>query len=153
MLFYTLRRLLTINGALPFQGFEDFLNRNARSPEYLSLYIDEILRKGARAGGLEVDTAGHSSGAGPSSVGGAAAVAALAGDDGVGASGGDDVEVLLDSVMVLFRFLQDKDVFERYYKQHLAKRLLHGMVEDATFAVRLGLPCQFATGLSHSLAS
>ena len=26
--------------------------------------------------------------------------------------------------MVLFRFLQEKDVFERYYKQHLAKRLL-----------------------------
>jgi len=26
--------------------------------------------------------------------------------------------------MVIFRFLQEKDVFERYYKQHLAKRLL-----------------------------
>lgn len=26
--------------------------------------------------------------------------------------------------MVLFRYLQEKDVFERYYKQHLAKRLL-----------------------------
>ena len=26
--------------------------------------------------------------------------------------------------MVLFRFLQEKDVFERYYKQHLSKRLL-----------------------------
>lgn len=26
--------------------------------------------------------------------------------------------------MVMFRFLQEKDVFERYYKQHLAKRLL-----------------------------
>ena len=30
----------------------------------------------------------------------------------------------LDKSMVLFRFLQEKDVFERYYKQHLAKRLL-----------------------------
>lgn len=26
--------------------------------------------------------------------------------------------------MVLFRLLQEKDLFERYYKQHLAKRLL-----------------------------
>lgn len=26
--------------------------------------------------------------------------------------------------MVLFRFMQEKDVFERYYKQHLARRLL-----------------------------
>jgi len=28
--------------------------------------------------------------------------------------------------MVLFRFIQEKDVFEKYYKQHLAKRLLLG---------------------------
>ncbi|RCN43502.1 cullin family protein [Ancylostoma caninum] len=26
--------------------------------------------------------------------------------------------------MVLFRFLQEKDVFEKYYKQHMARRLL-----------------------------
>lgn len=25
---------------------------------------------------------------------------------------------------MLFRYLRDKDLFERYYKQHLAKRLL-----------------------------
>ena len=35
-----------------------------------------------------------------------------------------EVENILDKSMVLFRFLQEKDVFERYYKQHLAKRLL-----------------------------
>lgn len=35
-----------------------------------------------------------------------------------------EIENVLDKSMVLFRFLQDKDVFERYYKQHLAKRLL-----------------------------
>lgn len=35
-----------------------------------------------------------------------------------------EIEVVLDKCMVLFRFLQEKDVFERYYKQHLAKRLL-----------------------------
>lgn len=34
--------------------------------------------------------------------------------------------VLLDKAVVLFRFIQDKDVFEQYYKQHLAKRLLSG---------------------------
>lgn len=28
--------------------------------------------------------------------------------------------------MALFRHLQEKDVFEKYYKQHLAKRLLGG---------------------------
>lgn len=35
-----------------------------------------------------------------------------------------EVEAILDKSMVLFRFLQEKDIFERYYKQHLAKRLL-----------------------------
>lgn len=35
-----------------------------------------------------------------------------------------EIEMVLDKSMVLFRFLQEKDVFERYYKQHLARRLL-----------------------------
>ena len=35
-----------------------------------------------------------------------------------------EVEVILDKTILLFRYLQDKDIFERYYKQHLAKRLL-----------------------------
>ena len=34
--------------------------------------------------------------------------------------------MVLDKGIMLFRFLQEKDVFEKYYKQHLAKRLLHG---------------------------
>ena len=34
------------------------------------------------------------------------------------------METILDKAMVLFRFMQEKDVFERYYKQHLARRLL-----------------------------
>jgi len=37
-----------------------------------------------------------------------------------------EVEVLLDKVMVLFRYLQAKDVFEAFYKKDLAKRLLLG---------------------------
>lgn len=35
-----------------------------------------------------------------------------------------EIELVLEKTMVLFRYLQEKDVFERYYKQHLAKRLL-----------------------------
>jgi len=35
-----------------------------------------------------------------------------------------EIESILDKTMVLFRFLLEKDVFERYYKTHLAKRLL-----------------------------
>ncbi|KAL1123778.1 hypothetical protein AAG570_001551 [Ranatra chinensis] len=68
--------------------FEHFLNLNDKSPEYLSLFIDDKLKKGVK-GMTE-----------------------------------QEIEMVLDKTMVLFRFLQEKDMFERYYKQHLAKRLL-----------------------------
>ncbi|XP_055838001.1 cullin-3 isoform X1 [Episyrphus balteatus] len=68
--------------------FEHFLNLNSKSPEYLSLFIDDKLKKGGK-GMTE-----------------------------------QEIETILDKTMVLFRFLLEKDVFERYYKTHLAKRLL-----------------------------
>ncbi|PRP75027.1 cullin C, partial [Planoprotostelium fungivorum] len=72
------------------QAFEYFINLNSKSAEYISLFIDEKLKKGLK---------------------------------GVSEA---EVDVVLDKVMMLFRFLQEKDVFEKYYKQHLAKRLLLG---------------------------
>lgn len=68
--------------------FEYFLNLNSKSPEYLSLFIDDKLKKGGK-GMTE-----------------------------------QEIETVLDKTMVLFRYLLEKDVFERYYKTHLAKRLL-----------------------------
>ena len=77
----------------PFQvissDFEYFLNLNKRSPEYLSLFIDDKLKKGVK--GLS----------------------------------DAEVESVLDKSMILFRFLQEKDAFEEYYKRHLARRLLN----------------------------
>eukprot|EP00178_Gracilaria_changii_P011728 TRINITY_DN330_c0_g1_i1.p1 TRINITY_DN330_c0_g1~~TRINITY_DN330_c0_g1_i1.p1 ORF type:complete len:785 (+),score=125.36 TRINITY_DN330_c0_g1_i1:255-2609(+) len=70
-------------------AFERFVNGFGRSAEYLSLYVDKLLRKDFK--GLT----------------------------------DDEVDVKLDAVMALFRYLSDKDVFERYYKQHLQKRLLY----------------------------
>ena len=35
-----------------------------------------------------------------------------------------EVDVLLDKGITLLRYVQDKDMFERYYKKHLSKRLL-----------------------------
>lgn len=32
----------------------------------------------------------------------------------------------MEKTIILFRFLNDKDKFERYYKTHLARRLLYG---------------------------
>ncbi|KAJ2907623.1 hypothetical protein GGI21_003703 [Coemansia aciculifera] len=41
-------------------------------------------------------------------------------------SADEDIEGLLDRVLVLFRFINDKDLFEGYYRRDLAKRLLNG---------------------------
>jgi hypothetical protein len=68
-----------------------------RCAQYISLFVDEQLRKGMKGTSEE------------------------------------EVETILDKVVMLFRYLQEKDVFEKYYKQHLAKRLLGGrsMSDDA----------------------
>ncbi|CAD6242390.1 unnamed protein product [Miscanthus lutarioriparius] len=92
-------------------SFEYFINLNNRSPEFISLYVDDKLRKGHK-GATE-----------------------------------EDVEVILDKVMMLFRYLQEKDVFEKYYKQHLAKRLLSGKTvsDDAerSMIVKLKTECGY----------
>ena len=72
------------------QAFESFINKNPRSPEHISLFMDDKLRKGTK-GCTE-----------------------------------EEIEDALDKSIILFRYLSEKDVFEKYYKQHLAKRLLNG---------------------------
>ena len=36
----------------------------------------------------------------------------------------NEVDALLDQGIILLRYIQDKDMFERYYKKHLSRRLL-----------------------------
>ncbi|XP_047314720.1 cullin-3A-like [Impatiens glandulifera] len=92
-------------------SFEYFVNLNPRSPEFISLFVDDKLRKGLK---------------------------------GVSE---DEIETILDKVMMLFRYLQEKDVFEKYYKQHLAKRLLSGKTfsDDAerSLIVKLKTECGY----------
>ncbi|CAA0822293.1 Cullin-3A [Striga hermonthica] len=92
-------------------SFEYFINLNPRSPEYVSLFVDDKLRKGLK--GVKEE----------------------------------DIEIVLDKVMILFRYLQEKDVFEKYYKQHLAKRLLSGKTvsDDAerSLIVKLKTECGY----------
>lgn len=38
----------------------------------------------------------------------------------------EELESILDKVMMLFRYIQGKDVFEAFYKKDLALRLLMG---------------------------
>lgn len=92
-------------------SFEFFINLNPRSPEFISLFVDDKLRKGLKGVSEE------------------------------------DVEIVLDKVMMLFRYLQEKDIFEKYYKQHLAKRLLSGKTvsDDAerSLLVKLKTECGY----------
>jgi cullin 3 len=66
-----------------------------------------------------------------------------------GLSGASDEEVdeIVEKVMDIFRYVQEKDIFEKYYKQHLAKRLLLGrsVSDDAELNViqRLKMECGF----------
>ncbi|KAJ8330758.1 hypothetical protein BDV3_002271 [Batrachochytrium dendrobatidis] len=71
-------------------SLETCINLNIKCPEFLSLFIDENLRKGIK-GKLD-----------------------------------DEIEKFLEKSVCFFRFIREKDVFERYYNQHLAKRLLYG---------------------------
>ncbi|KAJ8592195.1 Cullin-domain-containing protein [Rhizopogon salebrosus TDB-379] len=72
------------------EAFEDFINLNEKAPEYISLFIDENLKKGLKG---KTDM---------------------------------EVDLVLDKTITVFRYITEKDAFERYYKNHLAKRLLLG---------------------------
>merc|ERR1711871_635241 len=78
-------------------AFERFINEDSRCAQYLSLYIDHLLKKKLK---------GMTEGA---------------------------IDEQLDKVIVIFRYLSDKDIFENFYKQHLSKRMLSGrsISEDA----------------------
>jgi cullin 3 len=68
-------------------AFVEFLNKNTKLSEYLSLFVDESIKKS-------------------------------------GGKSEQEIETTMDNAIVIFRFIKDKDVFEKYYKNHLAKRLL-----------------------------
>ncbi|TIB95913.1 Cullin-domain-containing protein [Wallemia mellicola] len=72
------------------EGFETFINMNPKASEFISLFIDDNLKKGLK-GKTE-----------------------------------DETDQILDETIILFRFLVDKDVFEVFYKRHLARRLIQG---------------------------
>ncbi|KAH7913225.1 Cullin [Hygrophoropsis aurantiaca] len=93
------------------KAFEDFINLHQKAPEFISLFIDENLKKGLK--------------------------------------GKTDIEVdnILDKTITVFRFISEKDAFERYYKNHLAKRLLLGrsVSDDAErgMLAKLKVECGF----------
>jgi cullin 3 len=77
------------------KSFSDFINGFPRCSEYVSLFIDDNLKRGIK-GKTEAE-----------------------------------IDVVLDKATTLLRYIQDKDMFERYYKKHLARRLLYNKSESA----------------------
>lgn len=51
--------------------------------------------------------------------------------NGVKARTEQEIDVVLTKSTSLLNYIQDKDLFERFYKKHLARRLLHGKSESA----------------------
>ncbi|CAK4243326.1 unnamed protein product [Aphanomyces euteiches] len=62
-----------------------------------------------------------------------------------------DVEALLDRVMILFRYIQGKDVFEAFYKKDLAKRLLLG--RSASFDLEKSMIAKLKTECGSSFTN
>jgi cullin 3 len=75
------------------KSFADFINMFNRSSEFVSLFIDDNLKRGLKG------------------------------------KSDEEVEAVLNKAIVLLRYLADRDMFERYYQKHLARRLLHNKSE------------------------
>lgn len=75
------------------KSFADFINMFNRCSEFVSLFIDDSLKRGLKG------------------------------------KSDQDVEIVLQKAIVLLRYLADRDLFERYYQKHLARRLLHNKSE------------------------
>jgi len=72
------------------KSFGDIINAFPRCSEYISLFIDDNMKKGIK-GKTE-----------------------------------QEVDQVLEKAIVLLRYVQDKDIFESYYKKHLCRRLIMG---------------------------
>jgi cullin 3 len=77
------------------KSFSDFINLFSKCSEYVSLFIDDNLKKGIKG---KTET---------------------------------EIDEVLDKAVTLLQYIQDRDMFERYYKKHLARRLLHNKSESA----------------------
>jgi cullin 3 len=76
------------------KSFADFINLFQRCPEYVSLFIDDNLKRGIK-GKTEAE-----------------------------------IDIVLDKAITFVQYIQDKDLFERYYTKHLARRLLFDKSES-----------------------
>ncbi|KTW26444.1 hypothetical protein T552_02923 [Pneumocystis carinii B80] len=96
-------------------AFSKNINTNPRSIEFISIFIDENLKK------KKIPE--------------------------------NDINIVLDKAITLFQYIKDKDIFEKYYKNYLAKRLLqsYSISNDTEkymiTKLKLEAGCKFTTKL------
>ncbi|KAI3659183.1 hypothetical protein MP638_006965 [Amoeboaphelidium occidentale] len=91
-------------------SFQSFVGRNPRAAEYVSIYLDEHLSRKIKLADEELEK-----------------YVSIYLDEHLSRKiklADGELEKVINHAMQLFRFIPDKDIFERFYKQYLAKRLL-----------------------------
>jgi cullin-4 len=120
------------------ESFETFMNKtkkgdstwgtdNSKVGEMIAKYVDQLLRGGAKAIPELLTTKRNSISEG-------VALPSAADEENAGDEEADEdaeVNIQLDQVLDLFRFVHGKAVFEAFYKKDLARRLLMGRSASA----------------------
>jgi cullin 3 len=98
-------------------SFQDFINANDRSPEHLSLFLDEYLKRGIKT------------------------------------KSEAEVDQLLDKGILLLQYLANTDLFETYYRKHLARRLLmkKSVSRDLERQMLSKMKVKLGTNITHKM--
>ncbi|EMC96363.1 hypothetical protein BAUCODRAFT_33693 [Baudoinia panamericana UAMH 10762] len=62
----------------------------------------------------------------------------------------DDMEKLLNQVMTIFKYIEDKDVFQKFYSRNLAKRLVNGTSANADAETSMISKLKDASGFEYT---
>lgn len=93
------------------EAFERFINSFNDAAEFVSLYVDKLLRRDFKG------------------------------------SSDEEIDNKLDGVMTLFRYLNNKDAFQRYYQIHVTKRLLYARAASSeaerSFVSKMKIDCGY----------
>ncbi|KAF2158531.1 hypothetical protein M409DRAFT_30968 [Zasmidium cellare ATCC 36951] len=143
------------------ESFETFINKtkkgdatwgtdNTKVGEMIAKYVDQLLRGGVKAI-PEVLTARRSSSI--TAVPGKQPEAAVEDNEEMEVDEDAEVNIQLDQVLDLFRFVHGKAVFEAFYKKDLARRLLMGRSAsaDAERSMLARLKTECGSGFTQNL--
>nr|OQO29530.1 hypothetical protein B0A51_02622 [Rachicladosporium sp. CCFEE 5018] len=147
------------------ETFQTFMNKtkkgeatwgtdNTKVGEMIAKYVDTILRGGAKAIPTVLTTARRSSTTTiPAPLAGTEVAADEEAVDEESVDEDAEINIQLDQVLDLFRFVQGKAVFEAFYKKDLARRLLmsRSASADAERSMLTRLKTECGSGFTQNL--